>query len=33
MTTEILYLTVQFQHWLNRQVARYLETQAGTLTR
>lgn len=33
MTAEILYLTVQFQHWLNERVARHLAAQAAKLSR
>jgi len=33
MTTEILHLSIQFQRWLNRRVARILAAQAGRLTR
>jgi hypothetical protein len=29
MTMEILYLTAQFQRWLNRRVARHLAAQAA----
>ena len=31
MTIEILYLTAQFQRWLNLQVARHLEAQVAKL--
>ena len=33
MTIEILYLTSQFQRWLNRRVARHLAAQVQRLTR
>jgi len=33
MTIEILYLTSQMQRWLNVQVARHLEAQAGKIRR
>ena len=33
MTTEIFYLTAQFQRWLNQQVARHLEAQASKFAR
>jgi hypothetical protein len=33
MTTEILHLSIQFQRWLNRRVARMLAEQAGRLSR
>jgi hypothetical protein len=33
MTVEILYLTAQLQSWVNRQVARYLEVEAGKFVR
>jgi hypothetical protein len=33
MTTEILHLTSQIQHWLNVQVARHLAAQAAKLAR
>jgi hypothetical protein len=31
MTIEILYLTTQFQRWLNERIARYLAAQAAKL--
>jgi hypothetical protein len=31
MTVEILYLTTQFQRWLNGRIARYLAHQAEKL--
>jgi len=33
MTIEILYLTAQFQRWLNMRVARHLAAQAERLVR
>jgi hypothetical protein len=33
MTAEILFLTAQFQHWLNERVARHLASQAAKLHR
>ena len=33
MTTEILHLTAQIQHWLNARVARHLAAQAERLAR
>jgi hypothetical protein len=33
MTAEILFLTAQFQHWLNERVARHLAAQAAKLGR
>jgi hypothetical protein len=33
MTTEIFYLTAQFQRWLNRRVARILAEQAAQAAR
>jgi hypothetical protein len=33
MTTEILHLTAQIQHWLNVQVARHLAAQAAKFVR
>jgi hypothetical protein len=33
MTAEILFLTAQFQHWLNERVARHLAAQAAKLNR
>jgi hypothetical protein len=33
MTAEILFLTAQFQHWLNERVARHLAAQAAKLSR
>ena len=32
MTIEIMYLTTQFNRWLNLQVARHLEAEATKLT-
>jgi hypothetical protein len=31
MTTQIIYLTTQIQHWLNQRVARHLAAQAERL--
>lgn len=31
MTTEILYLTIQIQRWLNERIARHLAAQAAKL--
>jgi hypothetical protein len=33
MTAEILYLTTQFQHWLNERVAHHLAARAAKLSR
>jgi hypothetical protein len=33
MTAEIIFLTTQFQHWLNERVARHLAAQAAKLNR
>ena len=33
MTAEIIFLTAQFQHWLNERVARHLAAQAAKLNR
>lgn len=33
MTAEILFLTAQFQHWLNERVARHLAAKAARLSR
>jgi hypothetical protein len=33
MTAEILFLTAQFQHWINERVARHLAAQAAKLNR
>ena len=33
MTLEIMHLTAQIQHWLNRRIARHLAEQAERLAR